>query len=32
MKVLEKTEVDLSKFDWFGHFTEQLVCGVLVLR
>jgi hypothetical protein len=24
MRVLEKTRVDLSKFEWFGHFTEHL--------
>jgi hypothetical protein len=29
MKVLEKYGVDLSKFGWFGHFTEHLACGVL---
>jgi hypothetical protein len=27
--VLEKVGVDLSYFDWFGHFTEHLVRGVL---
>jgi hypothetical protein len=27
MKVLEKFGVDLSKFEWFGHFTEHLTCG-----
>jgi hypothetical protein len=29
--VLEKSKVDLSKFSWFGHFTEHLACGVLEL-
>jgi hypothetical protein len=24
MRVLEKIRVDLSKFEWFGHFTEHL--------
>jgi hypothetical protein len=28
-RVLEKTGVDLSNFDWFGHFTEHVACGVL---
>jgi hypothetical protein len=28
MKVLEKSRVDLSKFGWFGHFTEHLTCGI----
>jgi hypothetical protein len=27
MRVLEKTWVDLSKFEWLMHFTEHLVCG-----
>jgi hypothetical protein len=27
--VLEKFGVDLSYFDWFGHFTEHLVRRVL---
>jgi hypothetical protein len=27
MKVLENSRLDLSKFEWFGHFTEQLACG-----
>jgi hypothetical protein len=27
MRVLEKTGIDLSKFEWFGHFTEHLVRG-----
>jgi hypothetical protein len=26
--VLEKSKVDLSKFSWFGHFTEHLTCGI----
>jgi hypothetical protein len=26
MKVLEKSGVDLSKFEWFWHFTEHLTC------
>jgi hypothetical protein len=26
--VLEKVGVDLSDFDWFGHFTEHLACEV----
>jgi hypothetical protein len=25
MRVLEKSGVDLSNFEWFGHFTEHLV-------
>jgi hypothetical protein len=29
MKVLKKSGVDLSKFSWFGHFTEQVACGDL---
>jgi hypothetical protein len=28
-KVLEKATVDLSNFDWFGHFTEHVACRVL---
>jgi hypothetical protein len=27
--VLEKVGVNLSNFDWFGHFTEHVACGVL---
>jgi hypothetical protein len=26
VRVLEKSGVNLSKFEWFGHFTEHLVC------
>jgi hypothetical protein len=26
MRVLEKVGVNLSYFDWFGHFTEHLAC------
>jgi hypothetical protein len=26
MKVLEKSGVDLSKFELFGHFTEHVTC------
>jgi hypothetical protein len=29
MRVLEKSGIDLSKFEWFGHFIEYLACGVL---
>jgi hypothetical protein len=25
MRVLEKSGVDLSRFEWFGHFSEHLV-------
>jgi hypothetical protein len=32
MKALENFGIDLSKFDWFGHLTEHLVCGSLGLR
>jgi hypothetical protein len=32
MRVLEKTGINLSKFEWFGHFTEHLVHGVLEKR
>jgi hypothetical protein len=28
MSVLEKVGVDLSYFDWFGHFTEHVACEV----
>jgi hypothetical protein len=28
MKVLEKSGVNLRKFSWFGHFTEQVACEV----
>jgi hypothetical protein len=31
-RVLEKVGVDLSYFDWFGHFTEHIVCGFLERR
>jgi hypothetical protein len=27
--VLEKVGVDLSYFDWFGHFTEHVACEFL---
>jgi hypothetical protein len=27
MRVMEKTRVDLIKFEWLVHFTEHLVCG-----
>jgi hypothetical protein len=27
-----KSRVDLSKFEWFGHFTEHLVCEYLKQR
>jgi hypothetical protein len=26
MKVLEKSGIDLSNFEWFGHFIEHLAC------
>jgi hypothetical protein len=32
MRMLEKFGVDLSNFEWFGHFTEHLACGVLKRR
>jgi hypothetical protein len=32
MRVLEKVGIDLSKFEWFGHFNEQLVRKVLKRR
>jgi hypothetical protein len=32
MKVVEKSGINLSKFGWFRHFTEKLVCGVMCLR
>jgi hypothetical protein len=25
-RVLEKAGVDLSNFEWFGHFTKQVAC------
>jgi hypothetical protein len=25
MRVLEKTRINLSKFEWFEHFTEHVV-------
>jgi hypothetical protein len=25
----EKTGIDLSNFEWFGHFTEHVTCEVL---
>jgi hypothetical protein len=27
MKVPKKSGIDLSRFDWFGHFIEQVACG-----
>jgi hypothetical protein len=27
MRVQGKTGIDLSKFEWFGHFTEHMACG-----
>jgi hypothetical protein len=32
MKVPKKFGIDLSKFVWFGHFIEHLVCGGFSLR
>jgi hypothetical protein len=29
MRVLEKTGINLSKFEWFRHFTEHFACGDL---
>jgi hypothetical protein len=29
MKVPEKFGFNWSKFGWFGHFTEHVVCGEL---
>jgi hypothetical protein len=26
MEVLEKSGINFSKFGWFGHFTEHMVC------
>jgi hypothetical protein len=32
VKVPEKFGFNWSKFGWFGHFTEHVVCGELGFR
>ena len=32
VKVPVKFGFNWSKFGWFGHFTEHVVCGVLGFR